>query len=258
MSLLNTLERRFGRWAIPHLLRFVAIVQLAVFVLAWSQPDYLEALRLQPELIMKGEIWRVLSFVFIPRTTSLIWIIFAVMLLFYMNNVLEQAWGAFRLNVYYFSCVVLLNIATFFFLPGGTGIESMLLYQSLFLALCAVAPEEQILLLVFPVKLKYLGMFTGLWLLWTWVRIPVLTPQLLAVLLPFAVFAAPGWLSELKHRQRVSQRRERFQSQLRDDSESFHRCAECGVTEIKDPHAEFRVVADGRELCHRCLAQVSQ
>lgn len=258
MSWLDSLERRFGRWAVPHLLRFIAIVQLVVFVVALSQPDYLEALRLQPELILRGEVWRVLSFVFIPRTTSLIWILFAVMLLFYMNSVLEAAWGAFRLNIYYFSCVALLNVATFFFLPGGTGLESELLYQSLFLALCAVAPEEEILLLVFPVKLKYLGIFTMLWLLWTWVNVPALTPQMLAVLIPFAAFLGPDWWRQVRHRQQVNVRRVKFQSQLRDAGEAFHHCAECGLTELKDPQADFRVLPDGRELCHHCLARAGK
>ncbi|MFZ4695105.1 MAG: site-2 protease family protein [Verrucomicrobiia bacterium] len=37
------------------------------------------------------------------------------------------------------------------------------------------------------------------------------------------------------------------------ESVAFHRCATCGVTEIEEPHATFRVAADGEEYCSRHL-----
>lgn len=254
MSLLLSLERRFGRWAIPNLLRFVAIVQLVMFLFVTSQPDGIDLFRLRPDLVWQGEVWRVLSFVFIPQSASLFWLIVAVWFLFFMNDIMERAWGAFRLNLYYFSCVFLLNLASFLLLRGGTGAESSLLYQSLFLALCVVAPEVEIrLFFVLPVKLKYLGFITGLLLAWTLLSVPDLWPQILAVMIPFGLFAGPDWIKSLQHRNRVSARRRKFQGQLHDPEESFHRCAQCGLTEVQDPHAEFRVTADGRELCLPCL-----
>ena len=124
------------------------MVQALMFILIKAIPALDELLQLVPQLVLQGEVWRVLGFVFLPPTDSVIWIIFAVMFLFFIGNILEEAWGSFRLNVYYFSSVVLLNLAAF--VTGhGTAMEATLLYQSLFLAACVLAPEVEIMLFFF-------------------------------------------------------------------------------------------------------------
>jgi membrane associated rhomboid family serine protease len=251
--ILDSLERRWGRWSIPGLLRVVALVQALMFILIKANPLLDPHLQLVPQLVMQGEVWRVLSFVFLPPTMSVIWIIFAVMFLFFIGDILEGAWGSFRLNVYYFSCVLLLNVAAF--LTGrGTDMEATLLYMSLFLAACVIAPEVEIMLFfVIPVKLKFLGWFNGVLLVMTLFATPQAWAAVLAVMVPFACFVAPSWIGSMKHRAGVEGRRRRFQSQQLPEDEAFHTCAGCGVTEKKDPHAEFRITADGREFCLKCL-----
>jgi len=250
---LDSLERRWGRWSIPGLLRVVAIVQALMFILIKANPALDPHLQLVPQLVLQGEVWRVLSFVFLPPTMSVIWIIFAVMFLFFIGDILEGAWGSFRLNVYYFSSVLLLNLAAF--LTGrGTAMEATLLYQSLFLAACMIAPEVEIMLFfVIPVKLKYLGWFTGVMLALTLFLAPGAWAAVLAVIIPFACFVAPTWISQMKHRAGVEGRRRKFVGAQAPEDEAFHTCVTCGVTEQKDPQAEFRIAADGQEYCLKCL-----
>jgi hypothetical protein len=149
--------------------------------------------------------------------------------------------------------VLLLNVAALV-TRQGTGMEATLLYMSLFLAACVIAPEVEIMLFfVFPVKLKFLGWFNGAvmaMMLWSY---PQAWAAVLAVLIPFACFVGPSWLGQARHTAEVAGRRRRFQSQQLPDDEAFHTCATCGVTEKKDPHAEFRIAADGREFCLKCL-----
>lgn len=250
---LDSLERRWGGWCIPGLLRVVALVQALLFILIKANPAVHPHLQLVPQEVLRGEVWRVLSFVFLPPTSSVLWIIFAVMFLIFIGDILEGAWGSFRLNLYYFGCVLLLNVAAFV-TQRGTGMEATLLYMSLFLAACVIAPEVEILLFfVFPVKLKFLGWFNAAILVMTLISSPQSWAAVLAVLIPFACFAGPSWIRGLKHQSDVAGRRRRFQSQQLAESEAFHTCVTCGVTELKDPQADFRIAADGQEYCRSCL-----
>jgi len=254
---LDQLERRWGGWCIPGLLRIVAIAQAVLFVAVKFNPGLYPHLQLVPKAVLSGEIWRVVSFVFLPPTLSFIWIFCAVMFLVMIGDILESAWGSFRLNLYYFSGVLLLNLVAL--LTGGSGMEATLLYQSLLLAACVVAPEVEILLFfILPVKLKFLGLFTGASMVYVGLLAPSIWPALIAVLIPFALFAGPLAFALVRHRSEVAGRRRRFQQGQLDESNAFHTCTRCGMTEKRDPHAEFRIAADGQEYCAKCLPGSAQ
>lgn len=254
MSFLSSLEKRFGGWAIPGLLKIVAIMQLMVFFLIKLHPELLARLVLDTNAVIQGELWRLVSFMFIPRTFSMLWIFFTVMFLFFISNVLEEAWGSFRVNLYYFTAVALL-IGAAFFTGGGTGMEAMLLYMSLFMAAAAAIPNHEILLFfILSVKMKYLAMVDGAVLLLMLVTSPGSWPAVLAVLVPFFLYVGPGALKNMRHQVSVQARRHKFQNASLDDNEPFHRCEQCGKTEKSDPHAVFRVTAGDKELCEQCLS----
>lgn len=253
VSFLSSLENRFGGWAIPGLLKIVAIMQLLVFFIVKMHPELLARLVLDTNAVMKGELWRLVSFMLIPQTFSVLWILFAVMLLFFISNVLEEAWGSFRVNLYYFTAVALL-IGAAFFMGRGTGMESTLLYMSLFLAAAVVIPNHEILIFfVLPVKMKYLAMINGAMLLMMLLTSPAVWPAVAAVLAPFFLYVGPGALKNMRHQATVQVRRQKFHKASLDDSEPFHRCEHCGKTEKSDPHAVFRVTAGDKELCDACL-----
>ena len=105
MDWIDRLDRRFGRHAIPHLMYFITGIMLAIYVADLVLGgQIIPMLTFSRSLILQGEVWRVVTFLFLPPNSSPIWILFSLYFYCIIGNGLEGAWGSFRFNV---------------FLPGG-------------------------------------------------------------------------------------------------------------------------------------------
>lgn len=253
-SLLDRLERRFDRFAIPGLLRVVASFQVICFLLIYAKPGFAEVLMLTPAAWTKWEVWRFFTFCFIPGTTSLLWIFFAVMILLLIGDQLEAEWGKFRLNLYYFSSVAALWAGTALLGPGAAFVmeqqASSLLYSSLFLAFATVVPNYTFMIFfILPVKVKWLALLTGLAYAYEFFSLPQMRIPLLLALLPYGLFALPIAYRRFRHGARVTVRRATFQADSMPKGQAFHVCKVCGRTEISDPTLEFRIAGDDEEYC---------
>lgn len=268
-QLLNRAERKFGHWALHGLLRWIGGFQLLVFgLLLFSDGEYGLMVDYHPDKILSGEVWRLFSYVFIPRTTSILLILIAIMFLFFISDSLENAWGSFRLNVYVIATVVLLSIAGFLpflrsYVPiegGGTLFEfspvlNYVFYSSSFLAFATLFPNQVInLFLVIPIKVKWLG-YVNAALLLVMVLGDFRTLFLVgAGLLPYFVVFVPEFLHNLRQNSENAARRHAYQQKLQEATgESFHTCEACGKTDTTNPELEFRVTEDGTEFCENCL-----
>lgn len=267
--LLDTAERRFGSWAIPGIIRYIAILQALTFVLSISFEGYLEKLAFNKALILKGEVWRLVSYLFTPPvqlvgmgSVGFLIMFFVIMFLFMINDGLEEMWGSFRLNVYLISTMLLMTVAVFLLnAPVGPG---LVVFASLLFAFACYYPNHQILLmLIIPLKIKYLALFTGGLLVFG--SLLLLTSGLwqhflvIAVgLLPFFRVFAPAFVENRRLAAKNAIRRNRFESGLPDADEAFHRCAKCDATEHSDPDREFRIAADGEEYCDQHLPSASK
>src|SRR5436189_6020590 len=103
MSWLDKLERRFSFVGIPGLIRIVIGFTALVWALMWlnrDNPDFISALTLDPARIRHGEVWRLVTYIFVPQTRSF-WIILALWFLWFIGEGLERAWGAFKLTLYF-------------------------------------------------------------------------------------------------------------------------------------------------------------
>ena len=101
---LNKLERKFGRYAIPNLMYYIIILYAAGFVLNLVNPlFYYQYLSLDASMILKGQVWRIFTFIIQAPSSSLVFIIFSLYLYYMIGKQLEYAWGAFRFNLYFFS-----------------------------------------------------------------------------------------------------------------------------------------------------------
>ena len=69
-TLLDRMERRFDRFALPGLLRVIANFQVICFLLIYANPGFASQLMLTPAAWTEGEIWRFFTFCFIPNTLS--------------------------------------------------------------------------------------------------------------------------------------------------------------------------------------------
>ena len=103
MNWLDKLERKFGRFAIPNLTVYLLAGYVIGFGIVYLMPDMIGYLTLEPALILRGQVWRIISWVLIPPTTNVISLVFLVLLYYSLGTALERTWGSFRYNVYIFS-----------------------------------------------------------------------------------------------------------------------------------------------------------
>jgi membrane associated rhomboid family serine protease len=249
--MIDQLEKRFGRYGIPGLIRYVVLFNALVYVLQLVAPGYVSALALIPELVWSGEVWRLFTWVFLPRTLSPIWIFFALLFLWFLGDMLEASWNSFRVTLFYVSGWFLTTLGCML-LPGaglGPGANLFLNLTVLF-AVATLQPNYQILLFfIIPLKLKWLGIISAIFPLLLFFSMPL--GGKIALILSFAnylLFFGPPFLREWKLSKKNQSRRERFQASMQ-ELDTVHRCHNCGITEVSNPDADFRVSADGHEYC---------
>lgn len=255
MNLLNSLERRFGRLAVHGLIRYLVALTALVYLLTFINPNFLSVLALDPARIAHGEVWRLVTYIFIPRSMGApgslmqpLWLILALWFLLFIGDRLEEAWGAFRLNLYFLIGMIGTTIAAFFF---GAQFSNSMLASSLFFAFATIYPNEVIyVLMIFPAKVKWLGWLYAALLLLGFATSPMsYRMALIAAFANYLLFFGPDTVRSIRHRQEVTSRRRRFEESARSDEEPLHRCATCNATEQTDPNLEFRVARDGEEYC---------
>jgi hypothetical protein len=220
------LELRYGRYAISNLTLYVAGLNLAVFLLSIFPlaPNLVALLSLNPaRIIGRFEIWRIITFVFIPETFSIIWILFSVYLIYMIGASLEQYWGKFRLNLYYFTGMLGSIIAAFitYIFAGGGQMTGYYLNMSLFLAYATLFPEQEFLIFfVLPVKVKYLGVLDAIFLIvmmissiqaGAWYN----AVGILVCFINYFLFFGGDFINWIKLRRQVAKNRKRFFDQVR-------------------------------------------
>jgi len=170
MSWINWLEARIGFLGVPRLMQLVAVLNGLVYLLNFFKPSFVLALLLIPERILHGEVWRLVSYIFVPQVLlsggnpasspfSVVFLFVYLWFLVWMGDALEHAWGAFRVTLFYVLGMVGVTVAAFFF--GGGGVSAFLLNSSLFFAFATLYPDVQIyVFFILPLKLKWLAFFS--------------------------------------------------------------------------------------------------
>ena len=254
MRWLDKLERRFGFLAISGLLRYVAALNAVVFLLYKWDPRYLILLDLDPNAVLHGQVWRLITYIFIPQLGSFIpapdWFnaAFFVFFLIWVGDRLEQVWGAFKLNLFYALGMIGTTVAAFFF---GARFSNGMLNSSLFFAFAHFFPDVVIYFAyILPLKVKWIAWGYAAILCWQFLTGSMqFRSAVLAAFINYFIFFGRELFQQARHRQEVSTRRRRFGSEMRSDAEPLHKCATCGATELTDPNMEFRVARDGEEYC---------
>lgn len=237
MSLLDKLERRFRPFAIPNVTLFLVIGQSIFFVIGLVQPGIIEQMFLVPELVLQGEIWRLVTFIFLPPRTNPIFAAFALYILYVMGTALETHWGEFRYNVYLL-IAILLTIAVAWLVPGSIG-TNFYITVSIFLAFAYLYPDFEILLFfILPVKMKWLAYIAWAGLLLAFLFGDWATRWYIqAAVANFFIFFG----NDLRHRLKNRGRRMARQAAARAEADRpLHRCEVCGITEKTNPDEDFR------------------
>ena len=153
------LERRLRRYAIGNLMKYIVTGQAFVFLLLYIWPtvgtQIYSMITLNRAGLMRGEIWRLLTFVFVPPNSSPLFILFGLYFYYMIGLGLENRWGKVRFNLYYAVGMVGAWIACL--LTGYAG--NTFLNLSLFFGYAALYPNEEVLvMMILPVKMKYLAL----------------------------------------------------------------------------------------------------
>lgn len=234
MNVLNELERRFQKFAIPHFFTMLLVGQIAVLVM-WGSGTAPEEFILVGSLVMEGELFRTIAFMLMPITASPLW--FIIFFMFYMSigNSLEAQWGTFRFQTYIVTSWILCVIASLIF-PSEM-ITNQTIFTSVFLAFACLFPNHKILLFfVIPVAVKWLGLIAGGFIVLQLVS-GYNTVEICTSLFTFVLFFTPSLVGVLK----ASARRQKFQAAAAVSAlEAFHTCSVCGKTDKTHPNVSFR------------------
>ena len=247
MSLLDRLERLFGRFALPHLGLYLVGAQVFVFLctlLGLLRPD---ALDYAPALVLEaGEWWRMATFLLVvPIPGGALGFVFTAFgwdLFYIMSEALEEHWGAFRFNLYLGLSWFLTLVCSF--ATPLQGVSNLFILGSVFLAFAFLHPDFEILLFfILPVKIKWLAIIA--WALngVQFVRGDLAERlQIGATVVTFLVFFGPQMLRSRRQGRRLEARRaERAEEAER----PRHVCYVCGKNDRTHPQLDFR-------YCSKC------
>ena len=116
---------------------------------------YVQYLALDAAAILRGQVWRIVTFLVCPPQSGVLFALLAMYLYYSIGSTLERVWGTFRFNMFFFMGV-LGHIIAAFLVYGVTGfsvpMSTYYLNESLFLAFACTFPEMQFLLIFIPIR----------------------------------------------------------------------------------------------------------
>ena len=282
MDWITKLERRYGRYAISGIMKYVIVLQVIGFVMIHMSPTFFYSYcTLDAGAILHGQVWRVITFLMDPPSSSPIFLLFACYLYYMIGDSLENIWGVFRFNVYLISGIlfhVIAALLVYFIFGASLPLGTEYLYLSLFFAFVMTFPNTQFLLFfIIPVKAKYLGILNGIFFGYTVLQgvLPSYAQSPYGIIYKAnAVAAVVSILNFLifyftsrnfkSHSPKQMMRKQKFKREVnkaRRPEHTYangakHRCAVCGRTELDDPMLEFRYCSKckgNREYCQEHL-----
>ena len=243
MNLMNRLERRFGRFAIPNLMYYVAMMYLLGVILSFINPYlYYNWLSLDAGAILSGQVWRLVTFLICPPSSGIFFNLIAMFLYYSLGTTLERTWGTFRFNMYFFMGVIG-HIAAVFLIYG--------IFR-------AVTFPEMVFYLfgLVPIKAKWFGAIIGVQFAVDFFRggMPTKIGILVSLLNFIVFFLMTRDMKRLSPQEIIRKEKFRRESspaavQKMRPSGTIHRCAVCGKTEKDDPSLEFR-------YCSKCAGNM--
>ena len=256
------------RFGIPNLMRVIVIGNVAVYVLMLltqaNDANALSFLTFNLNALLHGEVWRLVTFVFVPAYSSPFALLISLYFYYWIGSTLERQWGTAKFNLYYISGtlltvlgVVLASLITGnpYLTAAGTGYVNL----SMFFAFAFLFPDTTVLLFfILPVRMKWLAYLDGALFAfdiikaigahnWAGVVLPIVA------LLNFAVFIWPEvhYLKErakYQNSRKTVQFRQAQQQQAKQAQQQGyrHKCAVCGRTDTVYPDLQFR-------YCSKCV-----
>lgn len=272
---MKNLRNRFERFCfrhrnvgIPNLMLYITIGTALVylFTMVTNNPILNQWLRFDRALILKGQVWRLLSYALLPQSTGLLTII-ALVCYYSIGRAMENVWGTLRFNLFYLSGIVIMDVYCMIF---GCTASAGYLNLSLFLSYATLYPNARFLILfIIPIPAWVLALvdlvliLSGLFV----DRFPYNLFSVLSVANYFLFFGKDvlnvipaSWKANFR---RLFRKKKKCSADGKSKTIPFpsagsyeatvtktkapytHRCTVCGRTDVSDPDLEFR-------YCSRC------
>lgn len=192
----DRLERRFGFLAAPGLPAFITGMTVLVGVLGLIKPEFADLLALDPSALARGEVWRAISFLFVPPPAGPLWLVLWILMLYSILQALEHAWGDFKFTVFLLIGVLATAAGA---LATRSAFGNTYVILAAFLAFARLMPDREVLVMfILPVKMRWLAGLAALWLLVAFVTTGLEgRVELLTGLLPYFLFFGEGHRRDL-------------------------------------------------------------
>lgn len=279
MTFLDKMERKFGRFAIKNLTIYILIAYAIGYITYLVNPKLYDFLIMDPELIFKGQVWRIFTWICtMPQDISM-FLLFMFTFFYFVGTNLEKTLGSFRYNIFIFSGLffmtagaLLIYFITYLIGPSSTfgygitvHINTFYINLTSFLAFAYLYGEHVVLaMLVIPIKMKWLAVLdliligydflsvrntfvsalgnNSLALEYTWCYRIIIILSLLNYLLFFI---------GIRKKKRMFSNVRQVRREVRTETVKIrpvvnvHRCSCCGKTSLEDENLTFR-------YCSKC------
>ena len=249
---------RHPRFGIPNLMLYIVVVSLAVWLLSImdSSKTLLSYFAFSPELILKGQVWRLITFMFIPQDLSM-WALLFFYFYYWIGSTLEREWGTARFNIFIFSGVILTIIygMVIYFITGqSASIGTYYIYLSMFFSFATLYTDTQVLFMfIIPVKIKWLAYINAAFFVFEMLatKFPFNLLPLIAML-NYLIFFGSDLISSISsgatryRKTTVNFNREKQKIKYEQRQKDYnYKCCVCGRTDKDFPNLEFR-------YCSKC------
>lgn len=264
------MERKLGRYAIKNITLYLIICYAFGYIIELVNKDFINFMSLEPAYILRGQVWRLFTWLVIPPSESNLFFVLIMLYFYYsIGRSLETVWGTYRLNVYLISGMIYTILGSFALygimrLLGapamttfGLAFSTTYINLSIFLAYAATFPDMRVLLFfLIPVKVKVLGIIYVVILLYECISIGANYGLLVgmvywvvigASLLNFVIFFITT-RGKIQFNPAQVKRRMEYRHTVKEAETnriSKHKCAVCGRTSDTNPELEFR-------FCSKC------
>ena len=248
------------RLGVPGLMRYIVIANAAVYILSLFDRSGMlyQVLLMDPQAVLHGQIWRLVSYVLIPSSNGF-WLIISLMFYYWLGDALERLWGSAKFTIYYLSGTLLSALAAL--LVYAVDRQPIALFgasyvnTALFMAYALTYPDAMVrIYFILPIKMKWLAVLEGaLYVIqilqhlaarqWGMALMPVIA------MLNLFVFFSPDFSRRVdrfqaRHRSEAVQFRKAVKEQKRQKGYN-HKCEVCGRTDTDFPDLQFR-------YCSKC------
>ena len=214
-----------------------------------------------PALVMRGQVWRLVSFMLVPETSRPLILLISLYFYYFIGTSLESEWGKGKFTIYYFSgmlLTVLYSLAFYWITGNRVVVSATYVNLSLFFAFASLWPDQRVLMFyIIPMKIKWLAWIDAAFFVLMVVQY-ILLGMVGYALVPLVAMAGyllffGEWLfgflspSRAKQKYRTIQFKEAARKARNEQAQNAYsrKCAVCGRADTDHPGLEFR-------YCSRC------